>query len=225
MMIDTLIFDMDGTMIDSMPFHALSWQEFVKKHALPVSPAQLMARTTGRTGHECMEILFERTLSREEGLALVKEKEDIYRALFAPQFREVAGFSRFAQEAYAQGFKLGIGTAGDQANIAFALGHLKLAKVPDVIVGGDQGFAGKPNPDIFLEVARQLTSESKHCLVFEDAPFGIEAAARAGMQAVAITSSHEAHELAGPHVQAIAPNFIELLDTGFLRKLHLSAPI
>jgi beta-phosphoglucomutase-like phosphatase (HAD superfamily) len=220
MMIDTLIFDMDGTMIDSMPFHALSWQAFVKRHALDVSPVQLMARTTGRTGHECMEIVFERTFSREQGLALVKEKEDIYRELFAPQFREVAGFLRFSEEAHSLGFKLGIGTAGDQANIAFALAHLNMSRVPSAIVGGDQGLAGKPNPDIFLEVARLLQSEPATCLVFEDAPFGIEAAARAGMQAVAITSSHEAHELAGPHVKAVVPDFVSLLETDFLRSLR-----
>ncbi len=219
-MIDTLIFDMDGTMIDSMPFHALSWHEFVKRHGVQMEPAQLMARTTGRTGHECMEILFEREFSREQGLALVKEKEDIYRELFAPQFREVEGFSRFAREAYALGFKVGIGTAGDQANIAFALGNLNMERAPSAIVGGDQGLAGKPNPDIFLEVARLLESDVARCLVFEDAPFGIEAAARAGMQAVAITSSHQAHELAGAHVKAIVPNFISLLDSGFLRQLR-----
>jgi beta-phosphoglucomutase-like phosphatase (HAD superfamily) len=218
-MIDTLIFDMDGTMIDSMPFHALSWQEFVKRHALDVSTEDLMRRTTGRTGHECMEILFERTLGPEQGLQLVKEKEDIYREMFSPQFREIEGFSRFSERARQMGFKLGIGTAGDRANIEFALKHLQLPNVPPVIVGGDQGLAGKPNPDIFLEVARQLQSAPATCLVFEDAPFGLEAAARAGMQAVGIASSHAPHELSGAHVRAVVPNFVSLLENGFLDSL------
>jgi beta-phosphoglucomutase-like phosphatase (HAD superfamily) len=87
------------------------------------------------------------------------------------------------------------------------------------VVGGDQGFAGKPSPAIFLEVARLMDAPAAQCIVFEDAPFGIEAARRAGMQAVAICSSHTPAELAGPHVIRAVRDYTELLDTQFLEKL------
>ena len=117
------------------------------------------------------------------------------------------------------GLKIGVGTAGDKHNIAFALQHLKMQHAPQALVGGDQGFAGKPDPAIFLEVARQLSTPAAQAIVFEDAPFGIEAARRAGMRAVAICTSHTAAELSGPHVLASVRNYHELIDSQFLEKI------
>jgi beta-phosphoglucomutase-like phosphatase (HAD superfamily) len=216
-----LIFDMDGTMIDSMPYHARSWLEFCKRHGITMDVKDLLQRTTGRTGTECMGVLFGRTMTAAEALPLVHEKEVIYRELFAPVFKEVAGFNTFAAKARTMGLKIGVGSAGDKHNIAFAMAHLKMLHAPEVMVGGDQGLAGKPDPAIFLEAARAMNIVPSDCIVFEDAPFGIEAARCAGMRAVAICSGHSAAELAGPHVMASAKNFDELLDSNFLEKLFV----
>src|SRR5919112_3608956 len=97
--VEAFIFDMDGTMIDSMPWHARSWVEFVARHGLVLDVTDILARTTGRTGAECMRELFERELSDTECQALVHEKEEIYRAMFGDNFTEVAGFNAFAKAA------------------------------------------------------------------------------------------------------------------------------
>jgi beta-phosphoglucomutase-like phosphatase (HAD superfamily) len=213
-----LIFDMDGTMIDSMPYHTQSWIEFVKRHGLTMDVHDLMARTTGRTGTECMGELFGRAMTYEEAQPLVHEKEEIYRALFAPVFAEVKGFKAFAAKARALGFKIGVGTAGDKHNVAFAMQHLQMQHAPGIIVGGDQGLPGKPEPAIFLEAARALQIWASDAIVFEDAPLGIEAARRAGMRAVALCTSHTAAQLAGPHVIA-AVNDYTALPADFLEQL------
>ncbi len=92
--------------------------------------------------------------------------------------------------------------------------HLPLLRRPPLrhrlpplraMVGGDEGLPGKPDPAIFLEAARRLGVPPAQCVVFEDAPFGIEAARRAGMRAVAICTTHAPHELSGPHVIAAVP--------------------
>ncbi|MES2634244.1 MAG: HAD family phosphatase [Pseudomonadota bacterium] len=215
-----LIFDMDGTMIDSMPWHAKSWVEFTRRHGVEIDTAELMRRTTGRTGIECMHEVFEREMEVDEALALINEKEAIYRDLFTPVFREVSGFKAFASDARTRGLKVGVGTAGDRHNIAFAFGHLAMPVPPHAVVGGDEGLPGKPQPDIFLEAARRMGVQAHECIVFEDAPFGIEAARRAGMRAVAICSSHEASQLAGPHVVAQVRDYDELLKTNFLESLY-----
>jgi beta-phosphoglucomutase-like phosphatase (HAD superfamily) len=215
-----LIFDMDGTMIDSMPFHRDSWIHFAALHGIGMSIDEMMRRTTGRTGAECMQELFGRPIGHDESLTLVRQKEALYRQAFAPPaFREVAGFRAFASHARALGFKLGVGTAGDRHNIAFALEHLALDEAPHAIVGGDEGLPGKPEPAIFLEVARRLHVAPAHCIVFEDAPLGVEAARRAGMRAVAVCTGHKAEELVGPHVLAAIDHYAGLPQAAWFTKL------
>ena len=221
--VEALIFDMDGTMIDSMPWHARSWVEFVARHGLKLDVTDILARTTGRTGVECMRELFDRDLSDAECQGLVQEKEEIYRAMFSDNFTEVAGFTAFAKAAVARGLKVAVGTAGDKHNIEFAMSRLKMDPLPLAIVGGDEGFAGKPTPEIFLEAARRIGVAPERCIVFEDAPFGIEAARRGGMRAVAVCSTHTAAELAGPHVIAAVRDYDELAHSNFLETLDAAA--
>jgi beta-phosphoglucomutase-like phosphatase (HAD superfamily) len=220
--IDAFIFDMDGTMVDSMPSHTESWLMLAQRHGIAVDLPELMRRTTGRTGLECIRILFQRDMSDAEALVYVHEKETLYREIFAPKFAEVHGFSDFASAARARGLLIGVGTAGDKHNVAFAYANLKLRPLPTVAVGGDEGLPGKPEPAIFLEVARRLDVDPAHCVVFEDAPLGIEAARRAGMRAVGICTGHTPAELAGDHVLAHAKHFTELMNNNFLEKHHVA---
>ena len=219
-MLQALIFDMDGTMIDSMPSHQRSWVEFTRHQGLNIDVAELMRRTTGRTGVECMRQLFGQDLSEDQATAYVADKEAVYRELFAPVFSEVAGFKAFLAQAQARGLAAGVGTAGDRHNQAFAYQHLALGQTLTT-VGGDEGLPGKPEPAIFLEVARRLGVAPEHCLVFEDAPLGIEAARRAGMRAVALCTSHPADELNGPHVLARVPDYHALITSRFLETHHV----
>lgn len=223
MRIQGLIFDMDGTMVDSMPWHARSWLAFCESHGIAVDQKDLLRRTTGRTGHECMCELFQRQLSTDDSAGLITQKEDLYRELFAPAFTEVAGFRDFAARARAHGLKLGVGTAGDRDNIAFTLSHLRMAAPPETIVGGDEGLPGKPEPAIFLEAARRMRVPPQGCIVFEDAPLGIEAARRAGMRAVALCTSYSAQELDGPHVLERVRDYNELLQGKFLENIDAAS--
>src|SRR3989344_9111653 len=123
---DAIIFDMDGTMIDSMPWHAQAWVEFARRRGMDIDVPDLMARTTGRNGTECIVELLGRPVSQDEADALTHEKETIYRELFAPRFSEVAGFCPFATQGRARGLQGGGGAAGGIGNVGFAPGHLGL---------------------------------------------------------------------------------------------------
>jgi beta-phosphoglucomutase-like phosphatase (HAD superfamily) len=207
-----LIFDMDGTMIDSMPWHWKSWAEFTRLHGIEIELAELQRRTNGKTGVECMRALFERDFEPEEVLALSHQKESIYRELFGPSFAEIAGFKSFAAAAVSRGLKVGVGTAGDKHNIAFAFKHLQLDAPPHAVVGGDEGLPGKPEPAIFLEAARRMGVAPEQCIVFEDVPHG--------MRAVAVCTGHSAEELAGPHVVAQVRDYHQLIQSNFLESIH-----
>jgi beta-phosphoglucomutase family hydrolase len=220
MRISALIFDMDGTMVESMPAHARSWEEFSKRHDLDIPVDDILKRTTGRNGVECIRELMGKDIPENKALELIGEKEEIYRDIFAKEFREVAGFAKFVAQAQERGLKVAVATAGDKNNLRFVLKHLELDRAPDAEVRGDMGLPGKPEPDIFLEAAKRLGATPAECIVFEDAPFGIEAAKRAGMRAVAICSTHKADELARPHVVASVRDYEELMNNDFLESLH-----
>ncbi len=203
-------------MIDSMPSHEQSWLEFAALHGIVIEQEIFMQQTTGKTGRECMEILFGKTFSSEESDSLIAQKELLYRDIFEKKFSEVTGFSEFAELSFQRGILCGVGTAGDQHNIAFAMKNLAMKNPPKVFVGGDEGLPGKPNPAIFLEVAKRLNVHPSACIVFEDAVHGIEAARRAGMRAVGICSTLPASKLAGPHVLTCVKSFQSLLQSGFV---------
>jgi beta-phosphoglucomutase-like phosphatase (HAD superfamily) len=213
-----LIFDMDGTMVDSMPAHAQSWELFRQRHHLDLSVEEILRRTTGRNGIECVRELLGQDIPEERAREIIDRKEADYREIFARDFREVAGFSRFARQARERSLKTAVATAGDRNNLRFVLERLHLR--PDAEVRGDQGLPGKPEPDIFLKAAKILGVPAAECIVFEDAPFGIEAARRAGMRAVAVCSTHSPEDLAGPHVIAQVRDYQELMTKHFLESLH-----
>ena len=207
-------------MVDSMTAHARSWGEFTRRHGITMEPGEILRRTTGRNGVECIRELFGDATDEARALELIAEKEAVYRELFEPEFREVAGFTEFAAQARECGLKIAVATAGDRHNIAFVLRNLRLPHAPQAIVGGDEGLPGKPEPALFLEAARRIGVAPADCIVFEDAPFGIEAAHRAGMRAVAVCTSHSASELAGAHVVAQVRDYHSLITTNFLESLH-----
>lgn len=209
-----LIFDMDGTIIDSMPVHRSSWARFAARHGLSEQAHELERATSGRTGVEGMRALFGAALPLELAQSYVHEKETLYREQFGAQFRWVNGFERFALRARRLGLRCGLGTAGDRHNIRFCLERLpgpELDSLFEVCVGGDEGLPGKPDPAIFLAVAQRMGVSPADCLVFEDTPAGIAAAGRAGMRAIALLTSHSAEELAAPHVLAAVPDYEALL--------------
>src|SRR4030042_1780806 len=93
-----------GTIIDSMPCHERSWDVFLTRRGVPTVGKDFFRRTAGRTGVEVMRELFG-PLSDADVQAFVREKESIYRELFAPEFREIAGFKAFARAAQAAGVR------------------------------------------------------------------------------------------------------------------------
>ena len=208
--IRAFIFDIDGTIIDSMPSHGQSWQTFLERHALTYEGDAFLRRTAGRTGTELMRELFG-PMSDSAAWALVHEKEAIYRDLFRADFREIPGFRAFARGAKAAGIRIACATAGDAGNIAFAMAGLGMEGEFDALVGSNDVAHGKPAPDLFLLAAERMGVEQWQCVVFEDAPLGIEAARRAGMSAVAVTSGEPASTLAAPaHVLTAVSDYLSL---------------
>src|SRR5471032_885722 len=205
------IFDMDGTIVDNMGFHTKSWITFFERRGQTVDPDAFFRDTAGRQGHEIMRSYIGDHLSKEESAALNAEKEALYRELYAPHLATVAGFEQFIAKAKSLGVKLAVATAAPNENIAFTLDGLDLRKQFDAIAGAADVARGKPNPDVFLLAAERAGSLPANSIVLEEAPLGVEAARRAGMRAVVLTTTLPASAFAEfDNVICVARDFSEL---------------
>jgi beta-phosphoglucomutase len=195
------IFDMNGTMIDDMDFHVQAWYDIlVGELKAPLTRDEVKLHMYGKN-----EELFDRVFgmgkfSTEEMYALIERKESQYRKVFLPHLRLIDGLDFFLKQAKANHTKLAVATAANKPNIDYVLDNLHIRDRFSAVIGADDVTDGKPHPEVFLKAADALGVPPSECMVFEDSPKGIEAARRAGMKAVAITSFHTVAEMANDNV-------------------------
>lgn len=212
-----LLLDLDGTLIDSMPLHHESWRRWHAQQGLPFDEAGFFAATAGRTNAEILADLFPHHDAAQLA-AMAQAKEALYRDLAATQLRLVPGAHELLAAAAARGLACAICTAAPPGNIELALARFALGERVQAITSPADGLRGKPHPDIFLAAAAQLGVESAHCLVFEDAPLGVEAARRAGMRAFALTTTLPAAAFDPfPNLIGVAPDLAGFDLDPFLR--------
>jgi beta-phosphoglucomutase len=160
-----LLFDLDGTLIDSMPAHQLAWIEWHRRHALTMDEPAFFTATAGRTNHEILlDMLPGRSAAEYE--LWVDEKESLYRQRAAASLGLIAGAQAYLQRARAAGFRLAICTASTPKNMQLAFDKFGLDAWVDTITSPADGLRGKPHPDIFLEAGRRLGMAPERCVVF-----------------------------------------------------------
>jgi beta-phosphoglucomutase len=187
-----VIFDIDGTIVDNMHLHAEAFAVFAERHGLPPLTKEDRARLDGRRNSEIFPILFKRDVPRDEWLAYEHEKESLYRELSRGRLLPMKGLHALIDRLKEEGIPVALATSAPQPNVTHTLAELDLTDAFSIIVRGDEVARGKPAPDVFIEAARRLGVAAADCLVFEDAPMGIEAAHAAGMRVVALTTSFQA---------------------------------
>jgi len=204
------IFDMDGTMVDNMMVHHRAWQRKLAALGLDLSLEEVRQSIHG-INEEILERLFGDRFSPEERRRIAWEKEAEYRDIFLSELKLVPGLEAFLKSAQEAGIRMGIGTAAPHENVQFVLENLQLRPLFGSVIDASQVIKGKPDPEVFLRVAEELGANPADCVVFEDSPTGAEAARRAGMQAVIITTTHTAEEFAHfEHVVRVVSDFEEV---------------
>jgi len=183
------IFDMDGTVVDNMAFHQLAWDAMLTDLGLSVDRDEFFAWSAGLTNAEILPRLLGGPVSDELVAHHAARKEAHYRELYAPKAQTMRGFDAFLQQLMDGGHQRAIGTVAPPANIEIVLDALKLRERFHAVVGAADVKRGKPDPEIFLTAAARLGAEPANCVVFEDAPAGIEAARRAGMACVVVATT------------------------------------
>ncbi len=187
------IFDMDGVLTDNMRFHADSWVELFKDYGLEGLDAQrYLVETAGMKGLDVLRYFLDPNISEAEAEHLTELKDFLYRVKSRDLIKPMAGLSEFLDAAASRDIRLGIGTGAGPRNIDYVLGLLSLTDKFQAIVNPTHVRNGKPHPDIFLRAAELLEVAPSACIVFEDAIPGIEAARKAGMKCVAVTTTNRA---------------------------------
>ena len=194
-------------MVDNMMVHHRAWQRKLTALGLDLTLEEVRQSIHG-INEEILERLFGDRFSPEERRRIAWEKEAEYRDIFLSELKLVPGLEAFLKSALQAGIRMGIGTAAPHENVQFVLENLHLRPLFGSVIDASQVIKGKPDPEVFLRVAEELGAEPADCVVFEDSPTGAEAARRAGMQAVIITTTHTAEEFAHfEHVVRVISDF------------------
>ena len=179
-----LIFDLDGTLINSMPYHALAWKQVAYEHGFDIDVNDIYAMG----GSASRDIA---TFYKNKGEPVGDIDEYVKRkiAIFQENIPKIEVFQKIfnkLKEAKSLGIKIAIGTGTRTANATRILKEKGLLDYIDALVTADDVTRHKPNPDTFLVAAKRLELNPQDCLVFEDGQLGIKAALRGGFDCIEV---------------------------------------
>ena len=183
------ILDMNGTMIDDMPYHIRAWHDIVTRLGADMTVQQVKEQCYGKN-EELLERIFPGRFSLQEKKQLEHEKETYYQRVYKNDMKVIEGLREFLAKAWANDVHIAMGSAAIMFNIDFILDGLNLRPYFKTIVSADHVEVSKPDPETFLKAAADLGVPPENCVVFEDAPKGVETALNAGMQCVVLTTMH-----------------------------------
>ena len=178
---DALIFDMDGTLIDSMPAHYQAWRQVADEYGLTLDRDRFY-QLGGVPTYQTLQIL-----SAEAGVSIDLDaakarKEGLYRE-YVSEVTEIAPIADVARQ-YANARPLAIATGAGRNNAQSILTRLGLIELFQAVMTADDVENHKPAPDVFLKAAAALGIAPERCVAFEDTDIGLEAIRAAGMTAI-----------------------------------------
>jgi beta-phosphoglucomutase len=189
------IFDLNGTMIDDMHFHNTAWHSILTDDlGTEISMEEVKLQMYGKNSELLARIFGDNHFTAEEANKISVKKEERYQKEFYPHLKLIDGLDKVLEQAKKQNIKMAIGSAAIMFNIDFVLDNLHIRHYFNAIVSADDVTTSKPHPETFTKGAELMGVNPFDCIVFEDAPKGVEAARNAGMQCVVLTTMHEKEE-------------------------------
>lgn len=191
------IFDLNGTMIDDMQYHIEAWYDILNNDLnAGLTFEEVRAEMYGKNDEVLGRIFGDNHFKKDKIKELSLEKERRYQKAYLSKLSLIKGLQEFLEKAGRQNIPMAIGSAAIPFNIDFVLDNLKIRHFFKAIVSADDVAISKPNPETFIKCMELLNVDSADCIVFEDAPKGVEAANKAGMQTVVLTTMHAKTEFA-----------------------------
>jgi len=185
-----ILFDLDGTLVDSWKCIEYAWKSWCLEHSLEYN--DLVHRFNGSRAVDIIHTLKPKLNPEEE-----KAKIDAFELAHPESISVIPGALKILSLLPRN--KWGIVTSGSQVVVRHKLKHAQIES-PDVLITSEQINEGKPHPQGYLKAASLLNTDPADCLVFEDSPQGIKAARSAGMNVIALSTTFPAESLAEAHV-------------------------
>jgi beta-phosphoglucomutase len=190
MALRAVLWDLDGTLVDSGEQHFQAWRATAETLGQPMD-RQRFAESFGKRNDTIIAGLLGGGVSAAEVQRIGDEKEELYRRLVREQGLELLpGAWDWLQRLKAAGWRQAVATSGPRANPEAVLPVVGLGAFFDAVLGGEDVTAGKPDPEIFLTAARRVRVGPERAVVVEDAPAGLLAGRRAGMRTIGVQSPH-----------------------------------
>jgi beta-phosphoglucomutase len=185
-----VLWDLDGTLIDSGDHHWHAWQETMAAEGRDLTP-EAFAGAFGQLNHEILRAMFGPDLAPGEIQRIGDEKEQRYRERLLKEGLELRpGAGAWLARLKNEGWRQALATSSPPANVEAVLRAVDIGPFLDAVVTAGDIKRGKPDPSIFLTAAARVDVPPRRCVVVEDAPAGLEGARRAGMKSVGVLSPH-----------------------------------
>lgn len=180
-----LLFDLDGTLIDTDPIHTAVFIKMFAARGRTIDHAFYMAHIHGRLNEE----IFAEHLPGEDPQALSQSKEHAFRARLGEVMPATPGLEALLQLARASDLRTAVVTNAPRENAEAMLISLGMIDAFDTLVIGDECVSGKPDPAPYIQAMRDLGAPPDRCLAFEDSPAGLKSARAAGAYCIGLRSS------------------------------------
>ncbi len=213
------IFDHDGVLVDTLELHQAAWVQYGQRSGLPIT-ADFIHQTFGMTNPSILQLLSNGAMSADEMASHSAHKEECYREIATGKIALMDGVRAVLDALTACGTRLAIGSSGVRANLELTVHECGLDGRFSAIAALEDITQGKPDPQVFLVASTRSGVEPARSIVFEDAPFGIEAARAAGMYAVGLTTSHPPRVLWDAGADEVVETLVGYDVPGLIRRVR-----
>ena len=188
-----VIWDMDGTLVDSSDYHRLAWKEALATVGYDMTDADF-ARTFGLRNDSILRLLLGEDVTAETIRQVETGKEAEYRRRVREDGLELLpGVARWLEHLRRDGWRQAVGSSAPKQNVDLVLDATGTARYFDVVITGGDVSKGKPDPEVYFAAAVRLGVPIDRCVVIEDAPSAIQGALSAGIRTVAVLHRVESH--------------------------------
>jgi beta-phosphoglucomutase len=213
-----VLWDLDGTLVDSAELHWLSWRDTMAAEGRPISHQQFLD-TFGQKNDRILPGWLGEDTPKERVRRVGDAKEAEYRRVVqAHGLMPLPGAAEWIRALHAAGWKQAIASSAPRANVAVMLRVLGVDSALDAIVSAEDVTLGKPDPQVFLAAAAAVAARPERCVVVEDAAVGVDAARRAGMKVIGVNRSLELT------ADVVVASLEDLPPDAFDRLIGFSAP-